>query len=82
MPAYIVVQVNVKDPGKYEEYGTAWNVQSFIEDYGGEFIMMSNGPEARLRSRAMGPNGSPSGESCRPCALPCGKPRERVRCGP
>jgi uncharacterized protein (DUF1330 family) len=48
MPAYIVVQVNVKDPRNYVEYGTAWNVQSFMEDYGGEFIMMSNGPEAEV----------------------------------
>jgi hypothetical protein len=27
---------NVKDPVSYEEYGTAWNVQSFTADHGGE----------------------------------------------
>jgi uncharacterized protein (DUF1330 family) len=45
MPAYIVVLININDPAKYEEHAKAWNVQSFTEDYGGEFLMMSNEPE-------------------------------------
>jgi uncharacterized protein (DUF1330 family) len=43
MSAYIVAQIIVKDPDKCAEYGKAWNVQSFMEDHGGEFIMMSDG---------------------------------------
>jgi uncharacterized protein (DUF1330 family) len=45
MPAYIVAVIDIKDPVKYEEYGEAWNIQSFAEDYGGEFVMVSNAPE-------------------------------------
>jgi uncharacterized protein (DUF1330 family) len=45
MPAYIVVLVNINDPATYAEYAKAWNVQSFTEDYGGEFLIISNEPE-------------------------------------
>ena len=45
MPTYIVVLVDVEDAEKYQEYGEAWNLQSFMEDYGGEFIMMSDEPD-------------------------------------
>ena len=45
MPTYIVVLVDVEDAEKYQEYGEAWHTQSFMEDYGGEFIMMSDEPD-------------------------------------
>ena len=45
MPTYIVVLVDVEDAEKYQEYGEAWHIQSFMEDYGGEFIMMSDEPD-------------------------------------
>jgi uncharacterized protein (DUF1330 family) len=45
MPTYIVVLADVEDAEKYQEYGKAWNLQSFTEDYGGEFIMMSDEPD-------------------------------------
>jgi uncharacterized protein (DUF1330 family) len=42
MPAYVVALVHKTDPVKYEEYGKAWNFQSFSEDYGGEFVVISD----------------------------------------
>ncbi len=45
MPAYIVALIDVKDPVKYEGYGEAWDFQSFMEDYGGEFLVISDEPE-------------------------------------
>ena len=37
MTAYVVVQVDVKDPVKYEEYRTM--VQPTLESYGGHFLV-------------------------------------------
>ena len=37
MPAYVIVQVDVKDPGRYEDYKKL--VPPSIEKYGGRFLV-------------------------------------------
>jgi uncharacterized protein (DUF1330 family) len=45
VPAYIVALVEIKDRVKYKGYDDAWNFESFTNDYGGEFLMISDEPE-------------------------------------
>lgn len=45
MPAYILLLIDITDPVKYEEYGKAFDFDSFVEDYGGKFVVISDEPE-------------------------------------
>ena len=45
MPAYILLLIDITDSVKYDEYGKAFDFESFTEDYGGKFIAISDEPE-------------------------------------
>ena len=48
MAAYIVALVDVKDPVNYKGYGEAWNFRSFMDDHGGEFLVINHPDEAEV----------------------------------
>jgi hypothetical protein len=41
MAADIIELIESSDHARYDEYGAAWNLQSFTEDYGGELVVIS-----------------------------------------
>jgi len=45
MTAYIVAMIDIQDPQGYEQYGEAWDFRHFTEEYGGEFLIITDQPD-------------------------------------